>query len=511
VSNRFLYRAAAAATGLALAFAPTSPLALAAGSGAGDPVFPGLGESGYDVDHYDLAFDHRADDRLVDGVTTMRATALRRLDVVSMDAVGLDVHDASVDGGPAAFAYRGEKLVLTPARPVRAHAPVVVRVSYTVDPQAPRSRTGWVPTADGFATAPQPDGAHTVFPCDDHPGDKAGFSFRITVPDGSLGVASGSGTSVESAGGRTTYAYRSRDPIATEVVQVAVGDYRVVERAGPHGLPLRDVVPNARADALAPALALTPDHVRWAEQRLGRFPFETYGLLPVDTDDPNAFGFTGLETQTLTLYKPNFLLGAEPSIGSHMMHELTHSWFGDSVSPSGWSDLWLNEGHADYYGLLYRYERGWADTQGHTSLDARMRATYALGDRWRRDSGPVAAPNAENLFDLQRYTGGVLVLYALRQEVGEDVFARIEREFVARWRNGTASTRDWIDTASRVAGRDLSAFLGAWLYGTTTPPMPGHPDWTVEPVEPVGLTSPRVDGPPVPHRTAAQAESEAAS
>jgi aminopeptidase N len=343
---------------------------------------------------------------------------------------------------------------------------------------------------------PQPNSAHTVFPCNDHPSDKADFTFRITVPAGLRAVASGSLVCTEHLfGDRTAYTYRSRAPIATELVQITVGDYVIRNRRGPHGLPLRDVVPTARAEALEPALALTPGLVEWIEARLGAYPFETYGLLPCNSDDPNAFDFTGLETQTLTLYKPNYLLQEEKKIGSHMMHELVHSYFGNSVSPATWADLWLNEGHADFYGLLYRYERGWADSLGLTSLEARMKDTYARGDQWRRTSGPVAAPNAANLFDSQRYLGGVLVLYALRQLVGEDAFHAVERTFLARFRDSSASTEDYIAVASHVSGQDLSGFLRDWLYGTTTPRMPGHPDWTVTPVPP-SLVAPhnRSDG-----------------
>src|SRR4029078_12538752 len=114
-----------------------------------------------------------------------------------------------------------------------------------------------------------------------------------------------------------------------------------------------------------------------------------------------------------------------------------------------------------------------------------MRAVYAHGDQWRQDDGPVARPlNADVLFNLQRYHGGALVLYALRQKIGGAKFARLEREWVSRYRDGVASTEDFIALASKVAQRDLRSFLRNWLYGTKTPPMPGHPDWTVDPVQP---------------------------
>ncbi|MER6472526.1 M1 family metallopeptidase [Streptomyces collinus] len=450
----------------------------------GDPVFPTLGNKGYRVSSYalDLAYDATA--RTVDATATLRIRTDRPLSRFSLDALGLDIRTVTVDGAAAVFEQAGEKLRVTPARELAEDAAAVVCVAYSADPRRSLAHTAWVPTPDGFAICPQPNSAHTVFPCNDHPSDKADFTFRVTVPSGLRGVANGKLTGTRTlADGRTTYTYRSASPMATELVQITVGDYVVKDRQGPHGLPLRDVVPSARAAALEPALALTPNLVSWLEDRLGvAFPFETYGLLPCNSDDAKAFDFTGLETQTLTLYKPNFLLQEEKKIGSHMMHELVHSYFGNLVSPASWSDLWLNEGHADFYGLLYRYERGWADSLGLTTMEARMKDTYARGDQWRHDSGPVASPNAVNLFDSQRYLGGVLTLYAFRQQVGEQVFNAVERAFLERFRNFSASTDDYIAIASEVSGQDQSGFLRDWLYGTKTPRMPGHPDWTVTPV-----------------------------
>ncbi|WP_371477229.1 M1 family metallopeptidase [Kitasatospora sp. NBC_00315] len=450
----------------------------------GDPVFPGLGNAGYDALRYDLAFDYRADTRTVEASATVTARATRDLSAFGFDALGLAVHGVRVDGRAAAFVLHDEKLDVSPARPVGRGATMTVVVDYSADPRARLPHTAWVPTADGFAIAGQPNGAHTVFPCNDVPADKASFSVRISAPNHTLGVAGGTLADSAEKEGRTTRTYVSRDPMATELLQLSVGDYTVRERRGPGGLPLRDVVPVSRAEAVQPALALTDGQLAWIGRHLGEFPFETYGLMPADSDDPAAFGFTGLETQTLTLYKPGYLAQPEQRIAPHMMHELVHAWFGDSVSPRTWADLWLNEGHADYYGLLYRYEQGWPDGLGLTSLEAAMRDTYTQGDQWRLDSGPVAAPTAANLFDSQRYAGGVLVLYALHERVGQAAFERIEQSFLERYRHGAAGTRDFIRTASEASGEDLGPFLEEWLYGSRTPPMPGHPDWRVAPAVP---------------------------
>ncbi|MFD0392739.1 hypothetical protein ACFQ3Z_08330 [Streptomyces nogalater] len=82
-----------------------------------------------------------------------------------------------------------------------------------------------------------------------------------------------------------------------------------------------------------------------------------------------------------------------------------------------------------------------------------------------------------------RYDGSALVLFALREKVGEETFGRIERAWVTAYRGRAAGTRDFIALASRIAGEDLGPFLTAWLYGAHTPPMPGHPDWQVDPAQ----------------------------
>lgn len=442
--------------------------------GIGDPLFPELGNPGYDVTAYDIVFDYRRQDRPLDAVTTIDAHATAPLRTVNLDFAQGVVDSVRVDGVRARFVTAGEDLVVTPSTPLRKGAAFRVTVHHTSDPRG-GTNGGWVRTSDGLVMANQANAAHRVFPCNDHPADKARFTFRITAPKSLTVVAGGLPGLRLRKGSRTTWTYRLAHPMATELAQISIGRSAVPRRTGPRGLPVRDVVPAADRARLEKWLARTPGQLAWMEKKAGRYPFENYGVLIAHA----TTGFE-LETQTLSLFERDLFTSAELPrwyIESIMVHELAHQWFGDSVSPRRWSDLWLNEGHATWYEALY------ADERGKASLERRMRKAYEQSDAWRAEGGPPAAPKPADsgqqigIFRPVVYDGSALVLYALRQRIGRTAFDRLEREWVLRHRDEVASTADFIQLASQVAGRDLSGFLRPWLYGTKTPPMPGHADW----------------------------------
>ncbi|MEU2392548.1 M1 family metallopeptidase [Streptomyces sp. NPDC007369] len=462
--------AAASLTLTAAVLPPPTPL------GIGDTLFPQLGNPGYDVLAYDLSLAYRDNTTPLDAVTRIDARAQEPLERINLDFTHGTVASAAVNGRPARFESAGEDLVLTPADPVAAGGPLHITIKHTSDPRG-IADGGWVPTEDGLAMANQADAAHRVFPCNDHPADKAYFTFRITAPAGLTAVANGlpGALPARTATGATTWTYRTLHPMATELAQVSIGDSAVVERTGPHGLPLRDVVPAADRERLEPWLKKTPGHIEWMEKRVGRYPFETYGVLIAKA----RTGFE-LETQTLSLFESGIFSGdgyPEWYVEAVMVHELAHQWFGNSVTPRTWSDLWLNEGHATWYEALY------ADGLGKYSLERRMREAYQRSDQWRAAGGPPAAPKPAapgekiGLFRPAVYDGAALILYALRQEIGAAAFDRLERRWVTEHRDSVAGTRDFVRMASDVAGRDLKPFLEPWLYGKTTPAMPGHPEW----------------------------------
>lgn len=483
------YASAATDTGITSgATPPAAPGATHAGTpgarSAGDRLYPGLGNGGYDVRSYDVGFDYRAGTALMSSQVLVRALATQDLSEFSLDSAEQKIASVTVDGTPAAFRTEAsaEKLVVTPARSLRRGHQFTVRISYTADrgknPPSPADHIppgtdwplkSWIATKDGFAFMGQPDRAHLFFPSNDVPSDKARFTYRITTPDDVSAVANGTLVSRHAVDGdRTRFVYRTRDPIPTDVSQVAVGDFRAVTQRGPHGLPVRSYVPSADLAALKPVVSRTPGQIAWLEKKLGvPFPFESYGVLGVGSD----YDGVALETATLSTFGTRALAQDAAEESPVMEHELTHQYFGDAVSVRSWDDMWLSEGHATYYQHLYGAEQGFED------MDAFMRTSYEQDAANRATQGPAGKLKFPLgvLFDTD--VPGALMLYGLHDLVGDRTFQRIEATFLTTYRGRSASTQDYIDVANRVSGRDLTSYIRGWLYGATTPPMPGHPDW----------------------------------
>jgi aminopeptidase N len=465
--------------------------------GIGDRLYPLAGNGGYDVAHYalDLRYETAAPAQSIDGTVTLFARATQSLSQFDLDWGGGGLARVLVDRRPARWRRDGDELVITPAKPLKNGRRFVVQVEHFVaTPKEPdfadAASVAFFLTPNGSATAPQPEGGHYIYPSNDHPRDKATFSFRIDVPAGTVAVANGIPTGRYTRHGRTVYTYLQRQPMATELTQIAVGAWDVTWRPPVSGIPIRDVTAPALSAAVLPDLDTEREHLRWMQARVGRYPFDIYGSLVVDQE----LGFA-LETQTISLYDRVWFLEDPQAIWDPvMLHELAHMWFGDDVSPYEWSDVWLNEGHATWYQNEYAEDKGYLEEYyGVATNEELMRLIYSFGDQWRALFGPVGLPNPPGdsilaIFSPQVYEGGQLVLYALRQQIGDPAFRALEREWVRRYSGRSASTADFIALAGEVSGQDLTDFLRAWIYGTTTPPMPGHPDWQQAPA-PTGATA----------------------
>jgi aminopeptidase N len=444
--------------------APTatgSPVFRPGGDGLGDPYFPRYGNGGYDARHYALRVKYDpATDRL-SGTATIDATATDDLSSFNLDLSGLTVHEAVVDGAAARHARQSDELVITPAAGLRRGATFRVEITYDGTPAA-LSRpglgaTGFLHTADGAFAIGQPQAASTWYPVNDHPLDKATYTIELTAPERLAAISNGVLTgSVASAGWKTS-TWEVRQPMASYLSTVAIGNYRVT--TGAHkGKPLVNAVagslPRGPADA---AMELTDEVADFLEERFGPYPFDAYGGIVID-DERISFA---LETQTRPIYAASFFDAAD---GTWVVaHELAHQWFGDSVSIRHWKDIWLNEGFATYAQWL------WVEHRESRTAQQQFDAEYDSLQTWET---PPAEPGAGQIFSAAVYRRGAMAVHALRKTVGDDDFFRILKTWATEKRNGNATTAEFIAVAERVSGESLRPLFDAWVYGKTKPPKP---------------------------------------
>ena len=435
------------------------------GAGAGDSFYPWLGNSGYDVTHYDLVFDVDPGANTLDGVATVHAVSTSELETIYLDLSGLNVGAVTVDGIAADFSRERTELIVQPSSPIPAGDGFAVEVAYSGiperidDPGVPFVRIGWFNRDGVVYTANEPSGSMSWFPSNNHPTDKATFTISITVPEGLTAASNGLLVSETVADGRRTATWHTNDPMATYLVAVYIGSFERHEQATRAGLLIRDYIPSSlsaeQRQATLDALSVTPGAIEFFEELLGPYPFDAYGTLVL----PFSTGFA-MENQTLSLHGDQTLT---PLI---IAHELAHAWFGNSVSPGDWSDIWLNEGFAHYLAFLYL-----ADHEGH-DIGALMAGELQAARG--ANAVPPGSITVEQLFDFPSvYQRSTLTLHALHRHLGDELFFEIVRRHYQQSAGGSATTPEFMAIVAQLGGPEAVALLASWLYSPEMPPTLG--------------------------------------
>ncbi|MEV6114958.1 M1 family metallopeptidase [Streptomyces sp. NPDC052109] len=431
------------------------------GSGVRDPYFPKAGNGGYDVGHYDLTLDYTPATRHLTGTAVITARATQDLSAFDLDLAGLHVDSVTVEGRAALFERAGQELTVRPHDDLSKGETFRTTVRYSGTPSTltdpDGSKEGWLPTADGALGLGEPVGSMAWFPGNHHPSDKASYDLTVTVPEGLQAVSNGELADQSTKGGRTTYHWHTAQPMASYLATVAVGHFDIARGTGPHGLPILTAVDPTQAKASAKVLAQLPGIIKWEEYNFGPYPFSSTGVI---VDRPGDAGYA-LETQNRPVFP------ADQFDTGTLVHELAHQWYGDSVTPESWQDMWLNEGFATYAEWLWREDHGGNSAQ-KTFMD------LYNGDNEAIWAYPPAKPSsAAHISDSPVYQRGAMVLQKIRQKVGDDTFYDIIQGWAATRRHGSASTADFTAYVEKKAPhKDFTEIWKDWLYGDGKPARP---------------------------------------
>jgi aminopeptidase N len=456
--------------------------ATAGAPGIGDALFPLAGNGGYDVQSYDLAIALEEAGGPIDASAKIRARSTQALSRFDLDFHGLDIHAIEVDGAAATFAREDDELVVTPAKAIAKGVEFTTLVRYggvpegVLDPAFPVDlKLGWIVKDGEVYVLSEPTGAKTFFPCNDHPRDKALYTIRITVPKPLKAVSNGALVETVDGGDKRTFVYRPRDPIATYLVTIAIAAFDETESKGADGLPIRNYYSPKSKASTRKNFEHTNDLVKFLGDTFGAYPFEACGNILSNLDLPGA-----LETQTL----PTF--GAGIGSTSTICHELAHQWFGDTVSVENWSDIWLNEGFAEYAAWMYL-----ESSKGREAFEKHVRGQYGfyrvMTERAPRgDAGsaeneadsriepPPGKPSIHSMFGASVYVRGPLALHALRLEVGDETFLALMRSWVAEHKNANASVADFLEHVQKSSTSNARTLLEHWIFDPKMPNIPAY-------------------------------------
>lgn len=430
----------------------------------GDPLFEGLGNSGYDIEHYDLTIDTTshadAASGAINGVATIDLVPDNDLAVFHLDLIALEVSDVQVDGAAALFNHVENELIIEPAAALTSGQTTQVIVTYGGNPvpiiDATLFGPGWQTEDWGSYVVSEPNGASSWFPGNDHPLDKATFDIAITVPLGTVAVGPGALQERVVEGETETFSYNMPYQMATYLASVVVGDFVVDESEGPNGVTIRNVLWADDAQAMRPVLERTTGPMlQLFHDTFGPYPFDTYGIAAV----PESLGYA-LENQTLSLFGVDTITFDSLFTEQILAHELAHQWFGDDVSPAEWDDIWLNEGFASWADAY------WSESLGNDSF-ANLEAyntSAALG--------PLKGRTVGTLFDDTVYVRGPLALESLRRTVGDEPFFDLLRTWVETYSGGTASTADFLSLVDQSFGEEAQQLMKAWIFDEASPALP---------------------------------------
>ena len=448
---------------LLVASAPASAQYVAGSPGLGDPFFPLAGNGGYDVKHYSLHLDYQRADNQLDATAVIVARATQGLSRFDLDLRGFEISRLNVNGIPARFTRDGQELIVTPRFPLRDGWPFVVRIDYAgqptevIDPDT--TSEGWVPTADGAFVVNEPQGSPGWYPSNDNPRDKATYDFEITVPEGITAIANGRLLWKKTRSGKTTWRWFEDSPMAPYLATATNGVFDLrIDRVG--GIPLYQAVdPNVGNPTLSfERLAAEAEIIRFFSDLYGRYPFSTGGGVV----DNGGVGYA-LESQTKAMYDVQSSSAGAPG-ASTVVHEVSHQWFGNSVTLTVWPDIWLNEGFATWSEWIYAERHGGPTAAEQFDIEFARPATSSF---WTNP--PAALPGPEVMFSSPPYDRGAMTLQALRVKVGDSVFFDILRRWYRDNRDGNVTTDDFIALAESESGQQLDEFFDIWLYQPRKP------------------------------------------
>ncbi|HQX56243.1 MAG TPA: M1 family metallopeptidase [Pyrinomonadaceae bacterium] len=389
----------------------------------------------FDVQNYDISISADPKTKSIAGTTVMTARTVIPTNVIVLDLDSAYTISKLTDGiHDLKYERKAGKIWIWFPMTKQVGEEIKTSITYAgVPKEAPRppwvGGFMWKKTpngADWISVALQNDGADLMFPCKDHPSDKAAtVSMHITVPDPLMAVGPGKYQGVKkNADSTSTYNWRMTNPIANYSIVFNAAPYKIIEdkytTATGETMPIYFYILPESFEKGARLIAEQKKYLAFYEKYLGPYPFRSQKVGIVET--PHL----GMEHSTAIAYGNQFKYN-DDGTDTLLLHEFGHEYWANLVTASDWRDFWIHEGFQSYMDTLY--------TETLHGKDAYMRS---MRNRQRGFKNKQAVAPREPKLTYQVYMSepdyvnsdgdiygkGSYILHTLRYLVGDAAFFR---------------------------------------------------------------------------------------
>ena len=388
-----------------------------------------------------------------------------RLDLIKassdLESKGMQVTAVTSDGQPLNYRHENDALYITLSAPSSANQRSQYKIAYHGIPASGLKIADNMHGDRTFFSDNWPNRARNWLAVIDHPYDKAMCEFIVTAPNHYQVVSNGlllEQTDI-TPDKRLTH-WKQSIPIAPWLYVLGVARFAIQYVDEFEGKSIQTWVYYQDRDAGFYDFAEpTKKALEFYSDYVGPFVYEKLANI-----QSNSVG-GGMEAASAILYGDKSVTGKRSVRWRNVViHEVAHQWFGNSVTEYDWDDVWLSEGFATYFTLLFiehQYGRD-AFVEGLKASQKRVNAFYEKHPDYR-----IVHDNLKDMADVttsQIYQKGSWILHMLRGVVGTENFWKGIRAYYRKYMNGHAATDDFRRVMEEASGQDLNDFFQQWLY-----------------------------------------------
>ncbi|WP_281322958.1 M1 family metallopeptidase [Flavobacterium aestivum] len=410
-------------------------------------------------------------------------------DVLTLDAKGMDIKEIAIMVGkektPLKYTYDSEQLSITLNRKYKRTEKYTIYIDYTAKPDELKAKGSAAITnakglyfinPDGKEDKPieiwtqgETEASSAWFPTIDKPNQKTTSEISMTVAAKYVTLSNGKLVAQkDNKNGTRTDTWKMDVPHSPYLFMMAVGDFKIYKDSY-NGKEVSYYLEPKYAPYAKQIFGKTPDMMNFFSKMLGvEYPWVKYAQIVARDYVSGA-----MENTSATLHG-EYVQNTERELlddngESTIAHELFHQWFGDYVTAESWSNLTMNESFATFGEVLWH---------GHDAgQDAEDRSRYEKLQSYLRSSkngmSPVLARfhynDKEDMFDNISYSKGSIILYALKNQMGDEAFFKSLNRYLTTNAYNSGETHQLRLAMEDVTGKDWSPYFNQWYYQGGSP------------------------------------------